>query len=324
MRTFIVSFIACACLHSPARRSHAPGACLRGQLFLRRPIRPYRRRRRCARCWSAPPARAMRPMIQRSPVCWRQRRPTSSPTRPAGSNGRPRQWCSMPRHSSATSSLRGASVWAADRPVLLIVLTGGPASGAFETRRQVEGALDSASARRGLPITVARPEALDLPATGDIPAEAALGAAQRAACGSSAGRLRRRGTQRWYLALGTEHRRRQRNLERHARRGPCMGPPISSRATAVAYAAQPEMAILVEIEGVPTLKEFARVAEILGAATGVSSVQLAEAAGSRATFSVVTRGGADACCGSSGTNPHVRAHGSEVRAARSHFACVHS
>jgi hypothetical protein len=63
---------------------------------------------------------------------------------------------------------------------------------------------------------------------------------------------------------------------------------------AVAYAAMPDLAILVEIEGVPTLKEYARVTDILGNAGGVRSVQLAEAAGSRTVFSVVTRGGADA------------------------------
>ena len=39
----------------------------------------------------------------------------------------------------------GRTVWPSERPLLLIVLTGGPASGAFETRRQVEGALDAAA-----------------------------------------------------------------------------------------------------------------------------------------------------------------------------------
>ena len=38
----------------------------------------------------------------------------------------------------------GRSIWPSERPLLLIVLTGGPATGAFETRRQVEGALDAA------------------------------------------------------------------------------------------------------------------------------------------------------------------------------------
>jgi hypothetical protein len=60
------------------------------------------------------------------------------------------------------------------------------------------------------------------------------------------------------------------------------------------FAATPELAVLVEIEGVPGLKEYARTAEILAEAPGVRSVQLAEAAGTRSTFSVVTRGGTDA------------------------------
>ena len=42
----------------------------------------------------------------------------------------------------------------------------------------------------------------------------------------------------------------------------------------------PKLTILVEIEGVPTLKDYARAAEMLGEARGVRGVQLAEAAGS--------------------------------------------
>ena len=71
---------------------------------------------------------------------------------------------------------------------------------------------------------------------------------------------------------------------------------------AVMYAAQPELTILVEVEGVPTLKEYARAAEMLGEAAAVRSVQLAEATGSRATFSVVTRGGKDALLATLGAN----------------------
>jgi hypothetical protein len=71
---------------------------------------------------------------------------------------------------------------------------------------------------------------------------------------------------------------------------------------AVSYAALPETSLLVEIEGVPTLKEYARAAEILTGAPGVRGVQLAEAAGSRATFSVLTRGGGDALMTSLGGN----------------------
>ena len=51
----------------------------------------------------------------------------------------------------------GRTVWGVERPLVLIVLTGGPASGAFESRRQVETVMDSAGNRRGQPINVVRP-----------------------------------------------------------------------------------------------------------------------------------------------------------------------
>ena len=55
--------------------------------------------------------------------------------------------------------------------------------------------------------------------------------------------------------------------------------------------ALPELMILVEIDGVPGLRDYVRVSEML-----------AEAAGSRATFSVLTRGGSDVLLNSLGTN----------------------
>jgi len=72
--------------------------------------------------------------------------------------------------------------------------------------------------------------------------------------------------------------------------------------SAVAFAAMPDLAVLVEIEGVPSLKEYAVAAEALGGAAGVRSVQLAEAAGTRATFTVITRGGTDGLVSSLGSN----------------------
>src|SRR5690349_21612170 len=73
----------------------------------------------------------------------------------------------------------GRAIWPAERRVVLLVLTGGPATGVFETRRQVEGTLDATASRRGIPINSVRPDAVGLPVTGDIPADAALSAAQR-------------------------------------------------------------------------------------------------------------------------------------------------
>lgn len=186
----------------------------------------------------------------------------------------------------------GRTVWPSERPLLLIVLTGGPASGAFESRRQVEGALDSTGNRRGQPIRVARPEALSLPAAGDIPSDAALLAAQRlgadAVIVGYGDAVTDGGPWRWNLNAAGISESWSGSLED----GVNGAADIFARS-AQAFAAMPEASLLVEIEGVPGLREYARVSELLGAAGGVRSVQLAESAGTRTTFAVVTRGGAD-------------------------------
>jgi hypothetical protein len=198
----------------------------------------------------------------------------------------------------------GRSIWLSERPVLLVVLTGGPASGAFESRRQVEGALDSAASRRGQPISVARPEALSLPATGDIPADAALAAGRvRGADAVLVGygdAVPGGGQWRWTLSAFGNSETWNGTLEE----GIHGSADILARNSA-AYAALPEVAILVEVEGVPTLKDYARVAELLGAANGVRSVQLAEASGNRAIFAVVARGGVDVVQTGLGGNAHL-------------------
>jgi hypothetical protein len=187
----------------------------------------------------------------------------------------------------------GRTIWPSDRPVLLVILTGGPASGAFETRRQVEGALDAAGNRRGQPISVARPETLNLPTTGDITPEAALAAAQRMrADGVLVGygdAVPNGGTWRWALNAPGVSESWNGTLEEGVH-----GSADIFVRNAVSFAALPEIPVLVEIESVPTLKEYARAAEMLGEPPNVRGVQLAEAAGSRATFSVLTRGGGDA------------------------------
>jgi hypothetical protein len=190
----------------------------------------------------------------------------------------------------------GRTLWPSERPLLLVLLTGGPATGAFETRRQVESALDAASGRRGQPIRVARPEALNLPATGDIAADAALAAAQRlGADGVVVGygdAVPSGGAWRWNLTAPGISESWSGALEEGVN-----GAADVFARNAQAFAALPESSILVEIQGVATLKDYARVAELLSAGGGVRSVQLAEAAGTRATFAVMTRGGADALQG---------------------------
>ena len=187
----------------------------------------------------------------------------------------------------------GRALWASERPLLLIVLTGGPASGAFESRRQVEGALDAAGNRRGQPIRVARPEALSLPAAGDIPMDAALAAAQRLGAdavvigyGDAAADG---GPWRWNLSAPGINETWSGSLEDGVN-----GSADLFVRNAQAFAALPESTLLVEVDNVPTLRDYARATDLLSAAGGVRSVQLAEAAGSRTTFSVVARGGADA------------------------------
>jgi hypothetical protein len=186
----------------------------------------------------------------------------------------------------------GRTVWTTERPILLVVLTGGPAAGAFETRRQVEGTLEAAATRRGQPINSVRPDAAGLPAAGDIPADAALSAAQRlradAVLVGYGDAVPNGGPWHWVLTGSGINESWNGALED----GVHGAADIFAR-NAVAFAAMPDQSLLVEIDGVPSLKEYARVTEMLGAASGVRGVQLAEAAGPRATFAVITRSGVD-------------------------------
>ena len=176
----------------------------------------------------------------------------------------------------------GRVVWPTERPVVLVVLTGGPATGAFENRRQVEGVLESTATRRGQPIN---------PWAGR-PTDAALAAAQRARADAVligyGDAVPTGGAWRWVLTGSGINESWNGTLEE----GVHGAADIFAR-NAVTFAALPDVSLIVEIDGVPSLKEYARVTEILGGAAGVRSVQLAEAAGARATFAVITRGGVE-------------------------------
>lgn len=184
----------------------------------------------------------------------------------------------------------GRNVWSSERPLLMVVLTGGPAAGAFENRRQVEGSLDSTANRRGQPIRVVRPEGLGLSAAGDIAADAALAAAERLGADAVVigygDAVPNGGAWRWVLTGPGVSESWSGSLEE----GVHTSADVFAR-NALTYAAMPEIPVLVEVEGVPGLREYARVSEMLATAGGVRSVTLAEAAGTRATFSVVLRGG---------------------------------
>jgi hypothetical protein len=195
----------------------------------------------------------------------------------------------------------GRAVWPVERPVLLVVLTGG-AAGALESRRQVDGALESVANRRGQPINVMRPETAALPAVGEIPPDAALSAAQRlradAVLVGYGDAAQNGGPWRWVLSGSGISESWSGTLEE----GIHNATDVFVR-NAVAYAAVPDTSLLVEVEGVPGLREYAQVTAALGGVAGVRSVQLAEAAGTRATFAVVTRGGVDGLQNALSSNP---------------------
>jgi hypothetical protein len=303
MRTFIVSLIAVAALSS----SHRAEAT--------RPVRVYEATVSSQTDPAVQATAALRQVLVRATGA----RDAANDPALAGLLGQATQYVLGTRPASAGGSAvvvmfdgaalerdivaAGRSIWLSERPVLLVILTGGPASGAFETRRQVEGALDAASNRRGQPISVARPETLGLPSSGDIPADVALAAAQRmradAVLIGYGDAVTTGGPWRWSLtAAGISE-----SWNGTPEEGVHGSADILAR-NAAAYAALPELTILVEVEGVPSLKEYARVADMLGSANGVRGVQLAEAAGTHATFNVVTRGGTDVLQTSLGGNTH--------------------
>ena len=77
-------------------------------------------------------------------------------------------------------------------------------------------------------------------------------------------------------------------------------------AAAVAVLAQPEREVLVQVDGVSGLREYAEVTRLLGAATGVRAVTLVESSGSQASFAVQARGGADGLAAGLAGSPRLR------------------
>lgn len=200
----------------------------------------------------------------------------------------------------------GRTLWGVERPLVLIVLTGGPASGAFESRRQVESVMDSTGNRRGQPINVVRPEVVGLPNVGDIAPEEALAAAQRARADAVlvgyGDAVPNGGPWRWVLTAPGVDESWTGTLEEGVN-----GAADVFARNAAQFAAMPDVPLLIEIDGVSALGEYAAAAQLLETAPAVRSVQLAEVLGARATFSVVTRGGVDGLMSSLTTNPKLEA-----------------
>lgn len=195
----------------------------------------------------------------------------------------------------------GRAVWGVERPLVLVVLTGGPAAGAFESRRQVESAMDAAGNRRGQPINLVRPEIVGLPTEGDIPPDAALAAAQRARADAVlvgyGDAVPGGGPWRWVLTAPGVSETWTGSLEDGVH-----GTADVFARSAATFSSMPELPVLVEIDGASVLKDYTAAMSLLESTPGVRGVQLAEAAGSRATFSVVTRGGAEALASALSSN----------------------
>lgn len=181
----------------------------------------------------------------------------------------------------------GRSVWEAERPFVIVVLSPPPAPAAADSVRRT---LEQAAAIRGLPITQA-----PLPLTDELGVEL-----DRAALLQSARRLggdavlvgrgdnaALNGEWQWTLhtAFSTE-----------SWTGP-LDAGVHGAADAFARVNDGTMSpgeepALVRIEGVATLADYASVVRLLDSLSGVRQVSMEEAAGSVVTFRVLARGGA--------------------------------
>jgi Uncharacterized protein conserved in bacteria (DUF2066) len=183
----------------------------------------------------------------------------------------------------------GRSTWDSNRPFTLIVLspplTGVPADAA---RRE----LDAAAEARGLPISLVPLALLDA-AGAELNREAILQAAQQ--LGGDAVLIGRsdtggaNGSWQWTLYTSFVSENWSAGLS-----GGLNGAVDALARVQDATLPLAEMAVLVAVEGLRGLTDYAQVGRLLQAAPGVRSVDVVEAAGSAVTFSVRVRGGSPA------------------------------
>ena len=185
------------------------------------------------RCWCAPLARAMPPMIRRSRPCSRRRRHYVIATRPAATGSGTTlvfDAAALERDivAAGRTRLEQRTAAAADRA------HGRPRRGCIRNpspgRRR---ARCRGQSPRPADLVSRVPKALSLPTTGDIPVEAALAAAQRLRRRRSTRGLRRRRSQWWRLALDAERRRASANPGMARSKKACMARPMYSRAMRV-------------------------------------------------------------------------------------------
>ena len=179
----------------------------------------------------------------------------------------------------------GRGVWPRDRPVALVVIVQPPAGADPAAARR---ALEDAGAARGLPLRLASAQAAGLAGSTETGGEAAMAAAQR--LGANVALVGRGDEAGWRWAFHTP----QQSLEFEGGIEAGVDGAADALATAaLAVLAQPEGDVLVEVQGVDGLVDYAEATRILGTATGVVAAALVESAGSQAVFRVRARGGAD-------------------------------
>jgi hypothetical protein len=183
----------------------------------------------------------------------------------------------------------GRSVWDSNRPFTLVVLYPPPARTAEDaTRVEVE----RAAMERGLPVTLVPLSPVDA-AGNDLGREALMQMAQRYGGdavlvgrgdgGSASGQLQ------WTLTT---------NFSSESWSGP-LAAGINGAVDTMASLqggslAQTEASARVEIEGVPTLADYANVERLLESIPGVRRANISAANGNAVVFDVVARGGGDA------------------------------
>jgi hypothetical protein len=195
-------------------------------------------------------------------------------------------------------SAAGRGTWDSNRPFTLVVLAPPPSgAGADAARRE----LDAAAETRGLPISL-----VPLPLTdaqgADLGREALLAAAQH--LGADAvliGRTDSAGASVWQWTLYT-------NFSAQSWSGG-LSAGIGGAVDALARVQdvsepQAEVVVPVEVDGVPTLSDYAQVGRLLQGAPGVRAVNVAEADGTRVVFNVRVRGGGPALEQALGASGH--------------------
>ncbi len=179
----------------------------------------------------------------------------------------------------------GGSLWDGNRPFTLVAITpvpSGPAGDALRVQ------LEQTAEARGLPISLV-PLAVTDPAGVTLPDDAVLQSAQ--SLGGDAVLIGRAdpvnpGQWQWHLVSGYSSDGWSGTAD-----GGINGAADLLASVAVEVGSRPLVQVTVQITGVATLTDYARVEQLLRAVPGVQTSGLSGAAGTTATFTVGVRGG---------------------------------